>query len=326
MQYLLAQESNALSLSSVLRPYIGIFLLAFFVSFVMTPLMRKVAIKYGVVDRPDLKRKTHSDTIAYLGGIAIFTGWLIGILACYFIEPHGASGSFSIKTVPFPWPIILGAAAITITGVVDDIYAISPRVKIGGQLIAGAALANLTQHTIDGQDVMLGQKLVMDSWELITAFIMGEPYNSIDWIAYWLGTGVIAIFVVGACNAMNLVDGLDGLAAGICAIAMLGFLVISIYIPLTTPQSSNFIDSVRIAMCLGSLGAVLGFLPYNFNPAKIFMGDAGSLLLGYLCITSIFMFSQSNQDPNAWNPKGPYYVLAVWSFLRCLSQILRWRL
>ena len=311
MQYLLAQASDALSVSSILRPYSGIFLLAFFVSFIMTPLMRKIAIRYGVVDEPDLKRKTHTDVIAYLGGVSIFVGWLAGILACYFIVPHGIDTiGGNASTVPFPWLIILGAAAITVTGVVDDIYAISPRVKIGGQLMAGAALASLTQQ-YGGQNVMLGQKLVIDSSELITNFLIGEAWRPLDQVSYWLGTGVIAIFVVGACNAMNLVDGLDGLAAGICTIAMVGFLWISVYIPLNTNESSSMVDSVRIVMCLASMGAVLGFLPFNFNPAKIFMGDAGSLLLGYLCITNIFMFSQSNQNPTDLNPTGPYYVIAA---------------
>ena len=114
--------------------------------------------------------------------------------------------------------------------------------------------------------------------------------------------------VVGGCNSLNLLDGLDGLAAGVSGIAAVGFLFIALYVAAHPYPDSSFFDlradPVRIVMSLALLGAVLGFLPYNFNPAKIFMGDAGSLLLGYLCVATILEFAYVSYV-------GPLLVIAA---------------
>lgn len=281
-------------LVGVIAPYLGVFLAALLVALVLTPVMRHLATKNGVVDQPDLQRKGHSVPVAYLGGVAIFLGWLVGVGMGYFIEPHRASpatdpgGSMTmLGGVHVPLGIILGAAAVMFTGLFDDLYNISPRVKIGGQLFAAAALAS--------QDV--GLKLVEASLEL-----MGLPTPELLVLA--LGTGVLAMFVLGGCNAFNLIDGMDGLAAGVTAIGCVGLLVIAALVALagdapTTGAGGTEIegahpagDAVRLVMCLAILGAVLGFLPYNFHPARIFMGDAGALLLGFLVVATILLLAE----------------------------------
>ena len=275
------------ALDDILSPYIGVFFIAWAVTIVSTPLMRRVAIRFKIIDQPDLARKNHLEPIPYLGGIAIFLGWLAGVFLCGSVSPHLARYGF--KTVQFPQAIVWGAIIITVCGLVDDVVRISPRVKLGAQLIAAGILAsNNTAGTSLMHSVLMA--LHLPDPELIAGF----PYT----LSYALGAVVIALFVLGACNAVNLLDGLDGLATGVLGIACLGFLVISCYVavaisnPNADPSTADLMsDPVRVVMCLAILGALLGFLPHNFNPANIFMGDAGSMLLGYLSATTILLFA-----------------------------------
>lgn len=283
------------SLPAVVTPYLGVLAVSFLVSFILTPLMRSQALRYGVVDRPDLLRKNHKIPIAYLGGIAIFLAWLAGMFTCFFIEPHDPRVlALGLHHVAFPITIVIGALVIVLTGLMDDVFGIGPRVKIGGQLFAAAALAH--------NDV--GSALVED-------FLTFLGYQPPDLLCYIVGAAIIAIFVLGGCNSINLMDGMDGLAGGVTAIATLGFLFISLFsaVGLTgladQPPGMDLLASpLRIVLCLALLGAILGFLPYNFHPANIFMGDSGSLLLGYLSVCTILMLAHV---PAA----GPAMVMAA---------------
>ena len=276
-----ANESGR-GLTEVIAPYMGIFFIAFFAAFVLTPVMRMLAARNGIVDWPDLKRKSHLAPVAYLGGVAIFLGWLAGVTAGFWTEPHNQA---LIGTGPMyvyvPLSIVLGAAAVMFTGLFDDLYGISPRVKIGGQLFAAAALA--------WQRVGL---------ELAEATLTLMQLPTPEWLVLLVGTTGLALFVIGGCNAFNLLDGLDGLAGGVTVIGCLGLLVMAglvalhAYTPSDADAADPLGDPVRITMCLAILGALLGFLPYNFNPASIFMGDAGALLLGYLVVASILLFAE----------------------------------
>ena len=266
--------------TEILAPYMVVFFVAFVVAIIATPAMRLFAIHSGIVDWPDLKRKSHIEPVAYLGGIAICLAWTAGICLSYFLKPD----------VDLPISIVSGALIITFIGMIDDVYGISPRVKIGGQLMAAAMLASQK----------VGINLVEQSFNI--AGIPTHPF-----VIYILGTTVIAIFVIGGCNSVNLLDGLDGLASGIVAIACFGFLFIAVTIApslqLSAEGGSSFYP-ILIVMCLAILGAILGFLPYNFNPANIFMGDAGSMLLGYLSVSTILLFAEAG-------PNGPRLVTAA---------------
>lgn len=266
---LLAQtEPQRQAVGAVVSPRMGVFFVAFFLSFLLTPIMRALALRNGIIDAPDLQRKEHLKPVAYLGGVAIFVGWFAGAVLCFTLWNTTANVMVSI---------ILGAAAIHITGLLDDVYHISPRVKVGGQLFAAAALAM--------QDV--GVKLA----ESAVTMVGLEPYVP-DVIVYILGAAVIALFVIGGCNATNLLDGLDGLAAGVSIIGLVGFLLCAALIVHNPEiQTDPVYDIIRISMILAALGSLMGFLPYNFNPASIFMGDAGSLLVGYLCMASVLLFT-----------------------------------
>ena len=296
-----AAEVERLSVSDVVSPYIGVFFVAWLVTILITPLMYRFAIRKGIVDSPDQDRKKHREPVAYLGGVAIFLGWLAGVSLYLWISQH-LPASLQITHFDFPITIIFGAVIITVTGLFDDVRGISPRVKIGGQLIAAAMVA----HTD------LGTRLVWDTFDSLelTHIPMIEHWLSMQYgLGYWLGMVVVAVFIIGGCNSVNLLDGLDGLATGVLSIATLGFLVIASFIAIeltdpTAPPTDRLSNGVRVVMCLAILGALQGFLPHNFNPANIFMGDTGSLLMGYLCATTILMFAHA---PNA----GPAMVSAA---------------
>jgi len=258
---------------NALAPMLGVLGVSAAVALILTPVMRRLALANGIVDWPDAKRKAHAKPVAYLGGLAIFLGWLAG--AAFYIFYANLR---SPDPQAFPLGIIIGASAIVLTGLIDDIYGVSARVKIGGQLFAAAAL---TQEKVV-------QDLVAASFNLIN---ITPP----DQVAYWVGTAVVACMVVGGCNALNLIDGLDGLSSGVTAIACLGMLLICAVASVREPTLIP-IATIPMVICVATIGAVAGFLPYNFNPASIFMGDTGSLLLGYLCVASILFMGRLDND------------------------------
>lgn len=291
----LAVSDLAYTADEVLSPYVWVFLVSFGVCFVATPIMRKLALANGIVDWPDLRRKAHVEPVAYLGGVALFLGWLAGVVMCFFIVPHTVD--VGVGSVAFPPTIIIGAAIITLVGFGDDVYGMPPRVKVGGQLLAAALLAG---HTV-GTDLASGAiEAVVGVIGVESSFIPGlgaQPH----WLdpAYWVGAVIVTLLVLGGCNALNLIDGLDGLSSGVTGIAALGFAAISVMLAMGMYGGGEAYapatDPVRIVMCLAILGTVLGFVPYNFNPANIFMGDAGSLLLGYLCVTTILLLAENGE-------------------------------
>ena len=265
---------------AALSPYMGVFFIAFFAAIVLTPLVRRLAINNGIIDYPDLKRKNHLLPVAYLGGVAIFLAWLAAVLLSNVVTPD--TGDYMARThrLPsFPLALILGAGVITVTGVIDDVYGIPARVKVGGQLFAAAALTS--QHVgINATDALFG--------------LVGIDLPS--QFSYFIATFIVAIFVLGGCNAVNLIDGLDGLASGLVAIAMMGFLAIALLAGQGGDALAALEGPTLIVLCLATLGAIFGFLPYNFNPASIFMGDAGSLLLGFLSVTAILLLGDTGAN------------------------------
>lgn len=257
--------------------------ISFAVSFALTPVMRKLALANGIVDLPDAKRKAHPKPVAYLGGLAIFIGWFAGIGTFIFLvsSEEATFGNLLGENTQSISYIALGAVAIVLTGLFDDVYGISARGKVGGQLFAAAALAQ----------TRVVNELIYRCFE-----ILNLPFN--DFMLQIVGTVMIALLVVGCCNALNLIDGLDGLASGVTAIAMAGMLLICLIVLARyhdNPALTSLLG-IPILLCIASIGSVLGFLPYNFNPASIFMGDTGSMLLGYLCVTTILQMSRIDND------------------------------
>lgn len=284
---------------TLFHQYIWIFVIAFCVTIVATPIMRRVAIFFGAVDHPTDLRKVHRMPIAYLGGVAVFLGILGGIVYSYFairyqglMEFHDISDEhlnelYQPNSVPLS--IVFGLTIITAIGLWDDVAGIPPMTKIGGQLMAAAALAytNVGVEVAKGVLAPIGN-LMGNPEMLFTIPVVGIEFPAI----YWAGTAVIAVFVIGGCNASNLVDGLDGLLTGITAIAAAGLLFVALTLALLDDGPR---DAQRIVLCMALLGACLGFLPHNFNPATIFLGDCGSMLLGFCTIVIILTLGDTGK-------------------------------
>ncbi|MFD2628889.1 glycosyltransferase family 4 protein [Oceanobacillus kapialis] len=214
-------------------------ILAFIISCVttllVTPIIIKLVTKYKLIDTPD-ERKNHDCAKPSLGGLAIFIGVAAGFLYLQPVSPQMTA-------------IIIGALIILVTGILDDIFAIRALYKLAGQI--GAA------------GVVVSSGLVIE--KLTVPFIGTVYFND------FLGIVLTIFWIVAASNAINLIDGLDGLAAGVSAIGLSSILVMAVL-------DYRF---VVVYLCTILIGSCLGFLYHNFFPAKIFMGDTGALFLGY---------------------------------------------
>lgn len=220
---------------------------AFGLTLALTPVLRRVALRWGWVAMPG-RRSVHRRPVPYLGGVAMGVGFAVAVLAG--LGAHD----------PLARVVALGGAATVALGALDDRYNLSPGVKLLGMVAIGLGTA------------AAGVRI-----EWVT-----NPLGGLLHVPAWAGVLLTAFWIVALMNAMNLVDGLDGLAAGIAGIAA-GTLLIT---ALKHPQLP--VGGIGALMSVAVLGAALGFLPYNFNPARIFMGDAGSLLLGFaLAVTSV---------------------------------------
>ncbi len=242
---------------------------AFVSSLAATWLCKKIAIKCGIVDKPDDLVKTHKEPIAYLGGVGILVGLTVGVL--YGLVLIRREEFFPQSTV---WllGILAGAAVACFIGLMDDIFDIKPIQKIGGQLLAAVIL------------LLAG---VMPNLDFVQAQL-GIPINNA--FQTFLEGALVVAFVLGATNSLNLLDGLDGLCAGVTAIITIAMLLVAIH--LATWGFSDIGDPVRIVICLALIGGVFGFLPFNRYPAKIFMGDAGSMLLGFVIAALMILFAE----------------------------------
>ena len=222
-------------------------LVAFVVSIALTPFVKRLAVKVGAVDVPGEARRVHDHPIPRMGGLAIFIGFMLSLI---FFVP------MSTKVTG----LLVGSVIIAVMGGVDDIVSLNPWVKLAGQIVAAL--------------VAIRCGLVFDVISNPNIFAE-ETYIEIG----WLSIPLTMLWIVGCTNAVNLIDGLDGLAVGVSAISSLTMLIVSL-----------FVSEPVVSIILAALtGACLGFMPYNLNPAKIFMGDVGSQLLGFVLSTASIM-------------------------------------
>jgi len=248
---------------------------SFISALVATLVCKSVALKLGIVDKPDNLVKTHKKSIAYLGGVGILVGLTVGILTgIYYLR-----GNESFPRA-FTWllAILAGGTIACLLGLVDDIFDIKPWQKISGQVIAACVL------------ILVGIRPTLHYFFSPFGWQMSQNTEII------LGIPVVIFFVLGATNSLNLLDGLDGLCAGVTGIITLAMLLLAIH--LGTWGYSETGDPVRVIICLGLLGGVCGFLPFNRHPAKIFMGDAGSMLLGFIIAALMILFAE--KVPRWW--------------------------
>ncbi|MCI8914489.1 MAG: undecaprenyl/decaprenyl-phosphate alpha-N-acetylglucosaminyl 1-phosphate transferase [Lawsonibacter sp.] len=221
-------------------------LTAALVALISTPVVRSLAFRVGAVDVPKDSRRMHTHPIPRMGGLAIFFGFILSVLIFQPLTPE-LRGT------------LLGAVIIVILGIFDDIFALPALPKFFVQI--GAALVA----------VLHGNRIEFLSNPNIFS---KEPF----WELGWLSIPITVLWIVGITNAVNLIDGLDGLACGVSTISSMTLLVIALVM-----------EEPDVAILMAALsGACIGFLPYNLNPARIFMGDTGSTFLGFiLAVVSI---------------------------------------
>lgn len=235
--------------------YLITIMLSFIVAFSATPIAKKIAFKIGAVDIPKDDRRMHQKPIALLGGAAIVSGFVIAIVYNIFtssslFEPGQGLWCPDLRG------LLAGSAIILLMGVIDDIKHIKARYKLVFQLAAAIAVILISDTKIS----------------VITNPFSSEGYSVLsNYISYPL----TILWIVGITNAINLIDGLDGLAAGVASISSLSLFFVSVLGVGLVPDPYTSILTAAIA------GAALGFLPFNFNPAKIFMGETGAAFLGF---------------------------------------------
>jgi UDP-GlcNAc:undecaprenyl-phosphate/decaprenyl-phosphate GlcNAc-1-phosphate transferase len=237
-----------------LRSYLLVAVMAAGLTYCLTPVVRSVALRIGAVDRPG-GRKMHAIVTPTLGGLALFFGFIGGLALSSLLFPRLFVSSEAAG-------IAIGASLMVGIGVVDDLKGLSAPVKLAGQILAATTMT-------------LGGVQVLFFW--LPAF--GPLNEGVISLAPELGVPFTVLLVIVFVNAVNLVDGLDGLAAGLVAIAAMAYFVYSYRTGATGLIAQ---DSPAPLFSALLFGVCIGFLPHNFNPARIFMGDTGSMLLGTL--------------------------------------------
>lgn len=227
--------------------YVAGFALAFLITFFCTPWVKKLAFKIGAIDKPNA-RKVHQNIMPRLGGLAIYIGFAFVYLV---LMPYN---TLSIG-------LFLGSTIILALGILDDKYELSAKVKFAVQILAAT--------------VVVGFGLRVEFFNV--------PFEDGVWLLGWLAIPITIFWIVGVTNAVNLIDGLDGLSAGVSGIATGVMLIMALL-------TGNAFVAMYCALLLGS---IIAFLFYNFHPAKIFMGDTGALFLGFnLAALSLLGFKQ----------------------------------
>ena len=261
--------------------YLFIGVIAALVTFVSTPFVVKLATRMNWVVAPD-ERRVHKVPTPDVGGIAMFLGFIVALAIAWKM------GRFSpvFDNNSEPLGVLLAAIVIFATGLVDDIREISSPAKVTGTVIAGLVL------------VYFGATMFYFRVPFLDVFVLSN-----DWIPL-----ITILCLMGMSQAINFIDGLDGLAAGIVAIAAASFFLYSRRLDdlgaLAQPNMGPLIAIIALGVCLG-------FLPHNFNPAKIFMGDSGALFLGLLMAVSTSVVG-GRADPNSqtYTPGQTYFFLA----------------
>lgn len=252
---------------AIIAQYKNYGLVAFVITVFASPLAARVARRCGAMDRPDDLLKPHARPIPYLGGAAICLGWAAALIAAMQIDPQHIDWRTLL-------PIMLGGIGVAALGLLDDLRDIRPALRLAASAVIILAVM---LHT------GVGLKLAQSFLGLVGVSL--PPIVAIP-VSFLLGL----LIVLGACNSTNLIDGLDGLCAGVTAIISLGFFVLASHLAIA--EYSREGNAIRLVLTIAMFGAVLGFLPLNFNPARIFMGDAGSVLLGYNCGFMILLFDE----------------------------------
>lgn len=261
-------------MSSQYLPYLGVWLCGLVLTALFCPLVFRLAVRIGVIDQPD-SRKVHKDPIPRWGGVAIFLSFYFTVgIALWFslgdaVSPvarfvGGVTGALNAAGDQLPSDqaarsmligLLLGGSLMGLLGMIDDVLTLPAKVKLLGQIVIASVF------------VYFGIQI-----NFLSHFQHGVVFLP-DWMAYAL----TVLWIIGLTNAINLLDGLDGLLSGVSGISAAFLCLVSI-----------MKGQMLVALLLAALsGSALGFLRYNFNPARMFMGDTGSLFIGsmFACLS-----------------------------------------
>jgi len=225
--------------------YLAFFGIAFAAALGLTPFIRALGVRFGILDLPG-QRKVHQEEIPRLGGIVIFAATLLPFLI-FLVSGNFLAGAIKNSWGPF-FGLILGCLIVFGIGILDDIHRLSPWPKLTAEICAALVA------------FYFGLRIQL----------LSNPFG-LHWDVSWLSGPLTVVWLVGITNAVNLADGIDGLAAGITTFAA------AILFIMTVPTIYTLVPFLAVALA----GASLGFLRYNFSPATIFLGDSGSLFLGF---------------------------------------------
>ncbi len=250
-----------------IEAYVVVLVATVLTTLVLTPVVRRLAVRVGAVVKPD-ERRVHERPTPTLGGIAMFVGLLVGMVVAWRLDAFGEVFSGSTE----PIGVVIAATLIIVVGVIDDLREVSAPAKMAGIVLAASVL------------VIAGISILVLRIPFQGTFLL-----SADW-SYLLSV----LWVLGMTNAINLIDGLDGLAAGIVAIAAGTFFLYALQL-----GDAGLLQAGNVGPLLAVivLGMCLGFLPWNVHPAKIFMGDGGALLLGLLMAASTMVVGGRTDQP-----------------------------
>lgn len=275
-----------------MREYLLVAVIAAVVTYVTTPAIRWLAVRFGAVT-PVRGRDVHSVPIPRLGGVAMLLGFAGAVLVASRLPYlHSLTSGANHQVIA----TLVGATFITLVGAIDDFRELDPMTKLAGQLIAAGIIAfggvQLAALPTGDASTILPQPIL-----IVLTFLI----------------------VLAMTNAVNFADGLDGLAAGFVAIAAVAFFAWAYQVAHFFPDSSGRVFTASAFLAAATAGCCLGFLPHNFYPARLFMGDAGALLLGLLLSASTISFtgnlppSQVGQQSAAfWVPVAlPVAILAL---------------
>lgn len=267
-----------------MRPFLIVFAVALAAAFFTTPLVRRAAIRIGAVDVPN-DRKVHEEPVPLLGGVAMYMALLAGLVAAW-LQPEFRD---LFRESSEPVGVVLAATALVVLGVIDDVRDLRATTKLAGQLLAAGIL-------------VLGGVQIFYFW--IPGVGVLSP--SADFSAL-----LTVIWTVVVVNAVNLVDGLDGLAVGVTTIAAGAFFVYDFVSSGGEPTTAGLLTMIV-------LGGCLGFIRFNFSPARIFMGDAGAYLLGLLLASATVSAISRTVEPQFIDVAGfvipallPLIVVAI---------------
>lgn len=247
-----------------------VFLISLFSALFLTPLLRRVAVRFKLLDQPD-PRKIHTRPVPVLGGAAVFVGLMLAL---------AFTNTFSRDING----IILGGMLILVVGVIDDIRTLPALVRLGLQILAA---------------------LIVIKSGVVLTFL---PNNLLGYIGEWTLT---ILWVVGITNALNFLDGMDGLATGLGIISGLGFFIVA--------YQTN--QPLIMALSLALVGSSLGFLPYNLKPQNIFLGDSGSTFIGFILASMAIMGNWAEDNVIALSL--PILVLGVPIFDLIFTTVMR---